>query len=458
MPNVLRPTFFFIFLIFPLHSYAKELKFVERTEIVNDHDVSGFLGPSYLNIARTKDADIADVNNDSYPDILDANADNVANGSSIVLRLNNGGSGFNAIPLLPSDEAVSYDADLVDLNGDNLPDLIRTQSFGPNNSQTAVYLNQGSQAGWFIMDQPDFVAPMIYCPDDIATGDINNDGLIDFAVSQRLRGRCSVQGTSITSVYLNNGNGQDFRLLENISAPQGISTHDVFFIDIENDEDLDIITVNEDGINSTRLHVKVPSPLHYVLSSETFITAYAGSAEDFNNDGYTDFVLGGEDLAVVYINNPDQPGTFTRLPDLPNANLGKFYDLELGDYDNDGDIDIVGAGLNGSGSYGDVRLWLNDGRQTPAFTAVLELAGDTTFPNHGDYQRLSADMIDFDLDGDLDLYFTGADSQSVGCLGDRPELNFFGIGCVPNQFYENLLDPDPFNYAWITPIINLNLY
>lgn len=90
----------------------------------------------------------------------------------------------------------------------------------------------------------------------------------------------------------------------------------------------------------------------------------------------------------------------------------------------DGDIDIVGVALNGS-SPGQVRIWLNDGRGS--FTS---LNGKSPLPNHVDNQRLSADLIDYDNDGDPDLYITGGDGQSPDCFG-----------CVPNQFFENGL-PD----------------
>ncbi len=130
-----------------------------------------------------------------------------------------------------------------------------------------------------------------------------------------------------------------------------------------------------------------------------------------------DFVLGGSNVVTVYTNNGTTPGQFNPS-NLSNADeAGSFYDLELGDLDVDSDIDIVGVTINGQ-----VRIWLNDGQGN--FTAF---GGTDPLPGHQNNQRLSADLIDYDQDGDLDLYVTGGDSQDLGCFG-----------CVPNQFFELL--------------------
>lgn len=51
------------------------------------------------------------------------------------------------------------------------------------------------------------------------------------------------------------------------------------------------------------------------------------------------------------------------------------------------------------------------------------LGAAALLPTIGAFQRLSADLLDLDGDGDLDLYLTGADSQ----------------GPVPNQLFDNTL-------------------
>lgn len=122
------------------------LEFRQLTAIAADHgDTSIVLGSPNMNSARTKDAEIADVNGDGWPDLSDNNSNNVQNNSHTVLRLNNQDKSFTAIAFEPLDAAdsgtfpvevssggdffldhTSYDADYADINNDRLPDLIQT--------------------------------------------------------------------------------------------------------------------------------------------------------------------------------------------------------------------------------------------------------------------------------------------------------------------------------------------
>ena len=388
-------------------------------------NASNLLGED--NLARTKDADVADINNDGYPDILDANANNNSNGTNVVIRFSTG-SGFTTHLVGPRDNSVSYDADLVDLNADQLPDLIRTESSG-SVRRIAVYRNRGGAGGkWFDLANPNFTSALDLCPDDIAFGHLNNDELIDFAVTERIGNICAddaVNQMSHTTLFFGQGDGLIFaqhpmRLPASNNMSQDQSTHDVFFLDADNDSDLDIFTVNENGVPGRLwLNSGANSPV-FTVAPTSFVTAFAGQSADFNNDGLDDFVLGGSNTVTVYLNGAT-PGQFMSST-LGNAAAGSFYDMELGDLDRDGDIDIVGVTIDG-GSAGRVRIWLNNGQGI--FTPFN---GTTPLPGHQNNQRLSADLIDYDRDGDLDLYVTGGDGQNLGCFG-----------CVPNQFFENHL-------------------
>ena len=106
--------------------------------------------------------------------------------------------------------------------------------------------------------------------------------------------------------------------------------------------------------------------------------------------------------------------------------MGHAYDLEVGDINLDGTVDLIAAVITTVGTES-VEVWMGNGDGT--FDHITANGAVTLLPGLGNYQRLSADLIDFDLDGDLDLYLTGADGQNVG----------FGFGAVPNQFFENTL-------------------
>jgi len=128
---------------------------------------------------------------------------------------------------------------------------------------------------------------------------------------------------------------------------------------------------------------------------------------DFDNDGDLDLVLTGKALlpgnktTKVYRNTGGSP-PFVELP--LNLTGFAYSDAAWGDYDNDGDLDIVIYGAIGYG-------WNND---TPS-AAVFINHGDATFSDAGASLVGTMDSavrwVDFDRDGDLDLMATGTNQQ-----------------------------------------------
>jgi len=209
------------------------LDFRQRTQIIDDRDQDGILGDPKDNLARTKDADVADLNNDGFPDLFDSNSNNDGNGTDVILRRNDRSGGFASQPIGPRDDFVSYDVDFADLNFDGLPDLIRTES-PDGGRQISVFRNRGAADGYFDLADPDFTAPLTLCPDDVAVGDLNKDGLLDFAVTERIGNLCDAAETQIsdTTIFLGAGSGLNFTQFgQQLAAPArggDSSTHDVF--------------------------------------------------------------------------------------------------------------------------------------------------------------------------------------------------------------------------------------
>jgi hypothetical protein len=123
-------------------------------------------------------------------------------------------------------------------------------------------------------------------------------------------------------------------------------------------------------------------------------------ARDLNGDGLTDILVGTTYLTQSRLYLGTGKGMFrevtkTHLP----ARLGSVGDLELGDVDDDGDLDVVvadwGAGNNMTNDGGRTRLWVNDG--AARFTDLT----DTRMPPA--LIRFSWDLELADVDNDYDL-------------------------------------------------------
>jgi len=409
------------------------LRFIERTRLVDDADVSGFLGDGDDNKARTKDAHVGDVNGDGWPDLIDNNSNNADNDTHTVLYLNQQGRRFgsrNWEPVNSSDngefpvfipnggdfanDGTVYDGDFVDLDNDELVDWVQVLSTFQSRVRVAIN-NRGGVPGELTESTEQWMGAnqdSPGSPDDICHTDVNYDGFVDVAIAYRFSDRIRV---------FYNEEGARFGGTTELDGDGFVSFHDVFFLDANDDGWVDVIGANEN--NDSQLFLNngdLPNPT-FSFDSRFDQQGYAGIAADLNGDGLDDFALSHNVSAAVFLNNPLNPGNFQQI-DLPDA-VSVLYDLEAGDIDLDGDVDLVGVAITTTGDRA-ARVWINaDG--SGANWSTWEDASDI-LPGIGNYQRLSADFIDFDLDGDLDLYLTGAD-------GSGP----FGFGQAANQFWEN---------------------
>ncbi|MHC4823692.1 MAG: CRTAC1 family protein [Planctomycetota bacterium] len=141
-----------------------------------------------------------------------------------------------------------------------------------------------------------------------------------------------------------------------------------------------------------------------------------GSVADLNGDGYVDIFLpsGGVYPDRIYYGKADDTFRLSNPTVTGATALYRGVASTIGDYDKDGDLDIFIT------SYGDMpaapaagghRLYSNNGDET--FTDMAATAGvDFVSPTIAD--GWGACFGDYDLDGDLDLFVCGWQSNSEG--------------------------------------------
>jgi len=162
---------------------------------------------------------------------------------------------------------------------------------------------------------------------------------------------------------------------------------------------------------------------------------------DLNNDGWLDVAMIGQPGAgvgfQVLINNK---GVFEVKTPASVAGL-KYSNMAFGDYDNNGTLDMFTSGQDAGGN-AHSYLYKNDGLGN--FTIVTELNDYGILPNMYD---ADARFIDYDLDGDLDLVYSGTDQNNNPAGGVRvntildPKLttnNYGNNGQFNNGYSYNL--------------------
>ncbi|MGH7496896.1 MAG: FG-GAP-like repeat-containing protein [bacterium] len=322
-----------------------------------------------------------------------------------------------------------------DYDNDGSLDILLTGLISSNNLISKIYRNQGgtfqeivttiagtaqSDVAWgdfdndndldllvcgdggkiYRNDQGNFVdllAPIVAVTSGAVAdwGDFDNDGDLDILLAGR-------STNTIAKVYRNNqGNFVDFN-----ATLKGVSTGSGQWGDYDNDDDMDILLTgfHENGIYVTAIYANNNGIFSDKAANLPEVALGAGAWGDYDDDGDLDILLAGltpalRRVATVYRN---EAGNFIDI----SAALDTLEDVAAawGDCDNDGDLDIVMAGYINSTSV--ARLYQNN---EGAFVGIdAGLRGVV----HG-----AVAWGDYDHDGDLDILLAGNASNT-----DVPDL------------------------------------
>lgn len=282
------------------------------------------------------------------------------------------------------------DATFADYDNDGYQDLFIATTNG-----IILYKNEGD--GTFSRVTKDIGLNNADNVSKILFADFDQDGDLDMYVARK----------GGNKFFRNNGDGT---FTEN-AATMGLTgdmqgTINMDFGDWDNDGDLDIIGLGEDGsielFNNYR-----HSNFRDISESEGLKNSkYAGTTialGDYNNDGMQDiFIAGGPGEKCSLLRN--EGGHFVvddKLSEQLSSSLKgiQAYDVAFVDYDNDGRQDIVVAGVNGDSSKRGVRLFHNNGLK--GFIDVSSLLPENVM------QAYRVAIADFNFDGDRDIFFSG---------------------------------------------------
>ena len=281
-------------------------------------------------------------------------------------------------------------ATFADYDNDGYQDLFVATTNG-----ILVYKNKGD--GTFSNVTDDIGLKNVTNVTKILFADFDQDGDLDMYVAQK----------NGNKLFRNNGDGT---FTENTSgtglAGDKQGTADMDFGDWDQDGDLDVVGVTNGGklelLNNNR-HSNFTDVSSAVGLSNPEYSGSAVAFGDYNNDGTLDLLLaGGADGKCFLLKNNGSAFVADEKASeqLSNSLKGiKVCQVAFIDYDNDGDKDIVVAGVNADPTKKGVRLFHNDGEK--GFSDVTSLLPESIM------QAYRIAIADFNFDGDRDLFFTG---------------------------------------------------
>ena len=274
-----------------------------------------------------------------------------------------------------------------DYDGDGDLDILLTGRDFSDQLISRIYRNNGG-----IFSSSFFNAGLLegVSQSSVAWGDYDGDGDLDILLTGR-----NSSDQPISKIYRNNGNGADS--FEDINAGlEGVFDSSVAWGDYDGDGDLDILLTGQSSSGAiSRIYRNDAGTFTAIAEALAGVANSSVAWGDYDGDGDLDILLTGQSssgsISKIYKNNGD--GTFTDIL----ADLEGVYNSSAawGDYDGDGDLDILLTGQI-SNTEQISKIYRNDAGMFTDIKAGLE-----------DVSRSSVAWGDYDGDGDLDILLTG---------------------------------------------------
>ena len=418
-----RQALYLLVLVFtlPSTSVAQFTEVSEQSGLLHVFKHFGLMGGGVV---------VADFNTDGFDDVY-------LNGgqSGDKLFLNNGNATFTdvsgAAGLGVFDSVYSFGACAGDIDNDGDQDLFIT-TWGPASAPfdiklpNILLLNNGDGTFSDISAQAGIVQAANST--SASFGDINRDGYLDIYVANYVDSMIFLYDTagtiigydpesSLNFLYVNNGDNTFIETASQTGSSNFGCGLAASFSDFDNDRDPDIIVANDFGEwtnnGNALLENLYPADTFENISQTSGMNAemygMGIATGDYDNDGDLDYYITNIGKNILHRNNGD--GTFTDVTDL--ANVGNEWVItdslrttgwgaNFLDYDADGDLD----------------LYVSNGWVNALIPPTAELDFNKLYENQGNgqfadvslsmgidstFSHRGSALIDFDNDGDMDL-------------------------------------------------------
>jgi hypothetical protein len=321
-----------------------------------------------------------DVNNDGDLDVIAA-----SDGNGVRVFLGDGAGNWSAVTFHPAENGGYGDVAVGDYDGDGNLDIFAGSPGNGHSSPKGLHVFKGDGTGGFTEITASSNLPTSGYWRGVAVGDVNSDGHLDLAAT-------SGYGSS-NGIHVYTGDGAGAFADESSGLP-GNQDRDsnVELVDFDGDGDLDLAAGGAAGVSVFLGNGGSGGSMSWIESSSGLPDGrYTGvCAADVDGDGSPDLVLssyeaGSGDGVRVYKNENNAVSWTSISSGLPDD--GDYIDVSCGDFNVDGDMDILAAGSysdtyginvyygNGAGSWNENSENLPSGNQHIG-TDVADMNGD----------------------------------------------------------------------------------
>ena len=294
---------------------------------------------------------VGDMDNDGAPDLLVGNLEGEPNeyfknvgGYSLFVRrtdtnFSSGRDSTNALAL-------------GDYDGDGWLDVVVGNGGRFAGEKNALFRNDG--AGGLIAVTSTPVTASSEQTQAVAFGDYDGDGWLDLLVGN---GGTGTDGGFQNELFRNDGAGGFIAVIDSPLVSVASATFALAWCDYDSDGWLDVVIGNNgaaiNGANQLFRNVRGVFTLVTTtpIDDESGTNTQALAWGDYNSDGLPDLVVGNSDSNGNELFANDGNGGFQRVVDTPiTASRSTTTALGWGDYDLDGDLDLIVGDSHGQNS------------------------------------------------------------------------------------------------------------